>query len=82
MTTKEEREALLKAKHDVLEAIYEEDSEADLDMNVVMTESGKIVEIQGTAEKETFSRNDLNGLLDMSQNAVTTLIGLMKNGDH
>ena len=47
-------------------------------MNVVMTESGKIVEIQGTAEKETFTREDLNGLLDMSHHAVTTLIGLMK----
>ncbi|MDC0036865.1 ribonuclease PH [bacterium] len=64
----------------ITDLCYEEDSEADLDMNVVMTESGKIVEIQGTAEKETFTREDLNGLLDMSHNAVTTLIGLMKNG--
>ena len=66
----------------ITDLCYEEDSTADLDMNVVMTESGKIVEIQGTAEKETFTREDLNGLLDMSHSAVTSLIGLMKNGSH
>ena len=55
-----------------------EDSDADLDMNVVMTESGKLIEIQGTAEKEAFSRDDLNALLDMSTEAVTYLISMMK----
>lgn len=57
---------------------YEEDSSADLDMNVVMTESGKIVEVQGTAEKETFSREDLNELLDLANNSILEIIQQVK----
>ncbi len=62
----------------ITDLCYVEDSDADLDMNVVMTESGKLIEIQGTAEKEAFSRDDLNALLDMSTEAVTYLISMMK----
>tara|TARA_B100000427_G_scaffold86590_1_gene71137 strand:+ start:395 stop:1117 length:723 start_codon:yes stop_codon:yes gene_type:complete len=62
----------------ITDLCYVEDSNADLDMNVVMTESGNIIEIQGTAEKKSFSRDDLNQLLDMSTDAVNYLISLMK----
>ncbi|MBH37489.1 ribonuclease PH [bacterium] len=62
----------------ITDLCYVEDSDADLDMNVVMTESGNLIEIQGTAEKEAFSREDLNALLDMSTETVTYLISMMK----
>ena len=62
----------------ITDLCYEEDSSADLDMNIVMTESGKIVEVQGTAEKETFSRNDLNELLDLAQNSINKIIKQVK----
>lgn len=58
---------------------YEEDSDTDLDMNVVMTESGQIVEVQGTAEKHTFSREELNQLMDLAQNSIESLINQMQN---
>lgn len=51
----------------VLDLCYEEDSAADVDMNVIMTESGKYIEIQGTAEEEPFSRDELNKLLDLAK---------------
>jgi ribonuclease PH len=57
---------------------YEEDSEAGLDMNVVMTDSGKLVEVQGTAEKETFTRKELNSLLDLAENSINELFEKMK----
>lgn len=63
----------------ITDLCYEEDSSADLDMNVVMTESGKIVEVQGTAEKETFSREDLNGLLDLANNSISEIIQQVKS---
>lgn len=62
----------------ITDLCYEEDSSADLDMNVVMTESGKIVEVQGTAEGETFSRDDLNELLDLAQNSINKVINQVK----
>jgi len=40
----------------VLDLCYEEDSNAEVDMNVIMTESGKFVEVQGTAERQPFDR--------------------------
>ncbi len=51
----------------MLDLCYEEDSAADVDMNVVMTESGKFIEIQGTAEENPFSRDELNTLLDLAK---------------
>ena len=50
---------------------YEEDSSCETDMNIVMTKSGKFVEIQGTAEGEAFSYEELLGLLDCSKAALT-----------
>ena len=54
----------------VLDLCYEEDSSADVDFNVVMTESGKFVEIQGTAEKEAFSRSQLDELLKLAEKGI------------
>lgn len=50
----------------VLDLPYEEDSQAETDMNVVMTGSGKFIEIQGTAEGEPFDRSELAALLDLA----------------
>ena len=50
----------------LLDLCYEEDSNADVDMNVVMTESGKIIEVQGTAEEVPFSRRELDRMLDVA----------------
>ena len=51
----------------MLDLCYEEDSNAEVDMNVIMTESGKLVEVQGTAEGAPFSRQKLNELLDLAE---------------
>jgi ribonuclease PH len=50
----------------MLDLPYEEDVRADTDMNVVMTGSGRFVEVQGTAEGEAFSRDELDQLLDLA----------------
>ena len=57
---------------------YEEDSRADVDMNIVMTESGKFVEVQGTAECNTFDRNMLDDMLDSAQSAIQEIIDIQK----
>jgi ribonuclease PH len=54
----------------VMDLCYDEDSKADVDFNVVMTASGKFVEIQGTAEKEPFSRTQLGELLRMADKGI------------
>lgn len=53
-----------------LDLPYEEDSTADVDMNVVMTQSGKLIELQGTAEGNTFSRDELGSLLDLAEKGI------------
>ena len=51
----------------LLDLCYEEDSAAEVDMNVVMTEDGGLVESQATAEKGSYTRSQLNGLLDLAE---------------
>lgn len=51
----------------LLDLCYEEDSQAEVDMNVVMTADGGLVETQATAEKGSFSRSELNGLVDLAE---------------
>jgi ribonuclease PH len=51
----------------LLDLCYEEDSQAEVDMNVVMTEDGGLIETQATAEKGSFSRVQLNGLVDLAE---------------
>ena len=57
---------------------YDEDSNCDTDMNIVMTGKGGIVEIQGTAEGASFSREELIHLLDLGQDSIRQLITLQK----
>ena len=56
-----------------LDLDYAEDSTADVDMNFVMTGSGRIVEIQGTAEAEPFSRDQLDRMVDMAEAGISSL---------
>ncbi len=58
---------------------YEEDSTAEVDMNVVMTESGRFVEVQGTAEKHPFARKELDGMLATAEGAIRELFVLTKD---
>lgn len=53
-----------------LDLCYEEDCNAEVDMNVVMTESGKFVEVQGAAERQPFNRKQLNELLDLAESGL------------
>ncbi|MBB2930122.1 ribonuclease PH [Paraburkholderia silvatlantica] len=62
----------------VLDLDYDEDSQCDTDMNVVMTGSGGMVEVQGTAEGTPFSREELNALLDLAQSGIRSLIEKQK----
>ncbi|MFT7622745.1 MAG: ribonuclease PH, partial [Myxococcota bacterium] len=57
----------------VLDLDYPEDANADTDMNVVGTPEGGIIEVQGTAEKAPFDRNELNQLLDLAQKGLADL---------
>lgn len=63
----------------LLDLSYEEDSRADVDLNVVMTGSGKLIEVQGTAEGEAFSREELNQLLDLAGKGINVLISKQKH---
>ena len=62
----------------VLDLDYIEDSDCDTDMNVVMTEDGGFVEIQGTAEGEPFDRAAMNAMLDLASGGIQTLIAKQK----
>jgi ribonuclease PH len=57
----------------ILDLDYEKDVAADVDLNVVMTGRGLLVEVQGTAERSPFSRDDLNGLLDLATVGIEEL---------
>ena len=62
----------------LLDLCYQEDSRADVDMNVVMTGGGKIVEIQGTAEKEPFSWNRLETMTGLAKKGISDLVAVQK----
>ncbi|HNX27892.1 MAG TPA: ribonuclease PH [Syntrophomonadaceae bacterium] len=62
----------------VLDLEYSEDYRADVDMNVVMTGSGEFVEIQGTAEGISFSKQELDEMLKLAQKGIMELIALQK----
>jgi len=63
----------------VLDLSYEQDSQAEVDMNVVMTESGKFVEIQGTAEEKPFSEEQLKMMLKLAKRGIEQLIKYQKS---
>jgi len=62
----------------VLDLDYAEDSQCDTDMNVVMTGSGGMVEVQGTAEGAPFSRAEMDALLDLAQSGIRALVDKQK----
>jgi len=62
----------------ILDLDYEEDSKAEVDMNVVMTGKGKFIEIQGTAEREPFEKDDLNKLIALASKGIQELIAVEK----
>src|SRR5512136_167502 len=59
--------------HVLLDLNYEEDSKAQVDMNVVMTGSGKFVEVQGTAEGDAFTKKEMDGLIKVAQSGIKIL---------
>jgi ribonuclease PH len=61
-----------------LDLDYAKDVAADVDLNVVMTGRGLLVEVQGTAEKAPFTRADLETLLDLAQNGIAELHDLQR----
>ncbi|HEU4527965.1 MAG TPA: ribonuclease PH [Actinomycetota bacterium] len=62
----------------VLDPTYEEDAAAEVDFNVVMTGSGQLVEIQGTAEGQPFRREDLDRILDLAGSGIRVLTELQR----
>jgi ribonuclease PH len=61
-----------------LDLDYEEDSTAEVDMNIIMTGDGRFIEVQGTAEREPFSKGDMEKLLALAQKGVEELIVIQK----
>jgi ribonuclease PH len=59
----------------VLDLDYEEDSQAETDMNLVMNEAGGVIEIQGTAEGHAFRRDELEAMLELGEKGIRAIIG-------
>ena len=62
----------------ILDLEYTEDSTAETDMNVVMTEKGQFIEVQGTAESKSFSKHELDQMLAIAEKGIAELIKLQK----
>ena len=62
----------------ILDLDYPEDSRAQVDMNLVATESGKLVEVQGTAEGDPFSREELDEIMDLGMDGIRALVQAQK----
>ena len=62
----------------ILDLCYEEDSAAEVDMNVVMTGAGRFVEVQATGEEASFDRREMNNMIDLSAAGIYRLIALQK----
>ncbi len=58
----------------ILDLTYEEDSQAEVDMNIIMTGSGEFIEIQGTSERKTFNKSQMDKLLDLAKKGIQDLI--------
>jgi ribonuclease PH len=62
----------------VLDLCYAEDSNAAVDMNIVMTQKGKFVEVQGTAEHAPFSQDDMSAMVNLASKGISELIALQQ----
>ncbi|MCR6514869.1 MAG: ribonuclease PH [Clostridium sp.] len=63
----------------ILDLCYEEDSNAKVDMNIIGTDSGEFVEVQGTGEESPMTRTELNDLLDLGEKGLKQMIQIQKN---
>jgi len=63
----------------LLDLCYDEDSKAEVDMNVVMTSKGEFIEIQGTAEKKPFNKEQMDKLLDLAKKGILELIDMQRD---
>jgi ribonuclease PH len=63
----------------LLDLTYQEDSSCEVDMNVVMTGDGRLIEVQGTAEDQPFARAELDRLLDLATHGMDQLIAMQRN---
>ncbi|MBP6104365.1 MAG: ribonuclease PH [Gammaproteobacteria bacterium] len=68
--------------HPLLDLDYQEDSQADTDMNVVMTEQGTFIEVQGTAERASFNAEELQSMLNLARKGADILIQKQKAAMH
>jgi ribonuclease PH len=62
----------------MLDLAYDEDSRAEVDMNIIKTGNGRFIEVQGTAEGKPFDRDNLDGLIDLAGAGITALVGLQR----
>jgi len=69
----------ISGKDTLLDLTYDEDSKADVDMNVVMTGKGEFIEIQGTAEGKSFTKKQMDSLLALAQKGIEELIDIQRN---
>ena len=63
----------------LLDLAYSEDSQADVDMNIVMTGKGEFIEIQGTAERKTFNKDQMDGLLALAKKGISDLVDIQRS---
>lgn len=63
----------------LLDLCFEEDSRAQVDMNIVMDERGRIIEIQGTAEEHPFTKEEMDGMYHMARGGIERLIAIQKD---
>ncbi len=63
----------------LLDLAYEEDSKADMDMNVVMLGSGEFIEVQGTSERKPFTKTQMDSLLKLAQNGIKELMEIQES---
>jgi ribonuclease PH len=63
----------------MLDLAYTEDSRAEVDMNVVMTGSGSLVEVQGTAEGRPFARSELDALVDLAAKGIGEIVSVQES---
>ena len=61
-----------------LDLDYEKDSNAEVDMNIVMTGKGQLIEVQGTAEKKSFSKKDLDKMIALAEKGIMELVAIQR----
>lgn len=62
----------------ILDLCYEEDAAAEVDMNIVMTGAGRFVEVQGTGEEASFTRQEMDSMIDLATRGISSLISSQK----